>query len=118
MKPKQPVQVAGSWSGTDTQSGSDPGSGPMTLDLVQSKQKLTGTFSVTTGKGTPTGSVSGTITGDAIHATFHATGGTNHPCNAEVAAAVDGNAMTGSYVVHGSKKHCASSTGTFNLTKQ
>ena len=115
---RTPVQVGGSWVGSDTQSGADGGSGPMTLDLVQSKRKLTGVFMVTVGGGTPTGPLNGTIEGDAIHATFHTTSGINHPCPAEVAAVVDGNEMTGTFAVHGSKKHCSQSTGTFSLTRR
>ncbi len=119
-KPPATTQVAGSWSGTDDVN--DGGSGdctgcPMTLDIMQNRSKLSGTFSLGTGDENPSGPFNGTIKGDAIHATFHATIGAKHACTAEVAASVDGNQMTGTFVVHGNKQHCGG-TRTFTLTKQ
>ncbi len=112
--PPPPANVAGAWSGSDT---SSDGGGPMTMQITQSRKKLRGTFSVTTGDSNPTGTFNGTIKENAIHATFHTTGGTNHHCTAEVVATVDGDQMTGSFIVHGNKHHC-NGQGQFTLTRQ
>jgi hypothetical protein len=110
------TQVAGTWTGTDTQDGSP---GPMMLVLTQNQKKLGGTFSVTTDDETPAGSVSGKISKDDLKLTFHATSGTSHDCTAKVLATVDPDAtpptMEGTFLVKGGK-HCKGK-GTFELTQ-
>jgi hypothetical protein len=111
------TQVAGTWTGTDTevQHGQVVGSGPMTLDLTQSQQKIGGTFSLSTGDETPAGTVKGTIFKNHLSLTFHATSGTNHKCSASVVAKVTGNTMSGTYLVEQTNSHCKGK-GTFDLT--
>jgi len=114
--PPQITQVAGTWTGTDTQQGSDPG--PMTLDLTQNQKKIGGTFSVTAGPDqTPAGSLTGKITNDTLTLTFHTTSGVTHKCNAAVVATVDDDTMSGTFLVTGNKQHCQGK-GTFDLEKQ
>ncbi len=119
MKTTPPItDVAGTWTGMDTQDGV---SGPMTLVLTQNKKSIGGTFSLTAGMDTPAGSVNGKISGDDLTLTFHATSGTNHACTAAVLATVDPEAMpqtmSGTFLVKGDKKHCKGS-GTFDLEKE
>ena len=110
-------QVAGTWTGTDTEveHGEVVGSGPMTLDLTQDQQKIGGTFSLSTGDESPAGTVKGTISGRHLSLTFHATSGTNHKCSASVVAKVTGNTMSGTYLVEQTNSHCKGK-GTFDLT--
>jgi|SRR5271166_549906 len=112
------TEVAGTWTGTDTQDGV---SGPMTLVLTQNKKSIGGTFSVTTDGETPAGTVTGKISNDDLTLTFHATSGTNHACTAAVLATVDPDAMpqtmSGTFLVKGDKKHCKGS-GTFELEEE
>jgi len=114
-----PAQVAGTWTGTDSQNGTVQG--PMTLDLTQTSKSIGGTFSLTTGNETPGGMVNGHIAGDNLKLVFHATMGTQHNCVAAVLATVDTTAMPptmeGTFLVKGSKKHCKGK-GTFDLTQQ
>lgn len=117
-KNKPPItQVAGTWTGTDTQDGSSPG--PMTLVLTQNQKKLGGTFSVTTDDETPAGNVSGKISKDDLKITFHTTSGASHDCTAKVLATVDPDAMPptmeGTFLVKGGE-HCKGK-GTFELTE-
>ena len=113
------AQVAGTWTGTDSQDGMVQG--PATLDLTQNGKSIGGTFSVTTGNETPGGMVNGHISGDDLKLTFHATMGVQHNCVAAVLATVDTTAMPptmeGTFLVKGSKKHC-NGKGTFSLTEQ
>jgi hypothetical protein len=110
------TQVAGTWTGTDTEvkGGQVVGSGPMTLDLTQDQSAIGGTFSLTTGSDTPTGTVKGRISGDHLTLTFHTTGGANHKCTANVMAKVTGTTMSGTYLVDRIGKHCKGK-GTFDL---
>ena len=111
------IQVAGTWTGTNTEvkGGQVVGTGPMTLDLTQDQQKIGGTFSLTTGDNTPTGTLRGTISGKHLALTFHATSGANHKCSALVVAKVIGNTMSGTYLVERTNNHCKGK-GTFDLT--
>jgi hypothetical protein len=113
------VQVAGTWTGMDTQDGSSPG--PMMMVLTQNGKSIGGTFSVTTDKSTPVGNLVGVISKDNLKLTFHTTGGSNHKCDAKVLATVDETAMpptmAGTFLAEGSKKHCKGK-GTFDLTLQ
>jgi hypothetical protein len=111
------TQVAGTWTGTDSEvhQGQVVGSGPMTLDLTQNQQKIGGTFSLSTGDETPTGTVRGTIFRNHLALTFHATSGTNHKCSALVVAKVTGNTMSGTFLVERTNGHCKGK-GTFDLT--
>ena len=113
------TQVAGTWTGTDSQNGSVLG--PMTLDLTQNGKGIQGSFSLTTDGETPSGHVNGHISHDDLKLTFHATMGSNHNCVAAVLATVDPTAMPptmeGTFIVKGSKKHCKG-VGTFALTEQ
>ncbi len=113
------TQVAGTWTGTDTNEdgGQGTGSGPMTLILTQSQKKIGGTFSVTTGDETPAGSLVGKITNDTLTLTFHTTSGSKDDCTAAVVATVDGDTMSGTYLVKGNKTHCQGK-GTFDLEMQ
>jgi hypothetical protein len=110
------AQVAGTWTGMDTNidSGQDS-SGPMTLDLTQILKRIGGNFSLTTGDETPSGNVTGTISKDHLTLTFHATSGTQHACTASVVANVTGDTMQGTYLVNHTGKHCKGK-GTFELT--
>jgi len=112
------TQVAGTWTGMDTQDGI---SGPMTLVLTQNKKSIGGTFSVTTDGETPAGTVTGKISNDDLTLTFHATSGTKHDCTAAVLATVDPDAMpptmSGTFLVKGDKKHC-NGGGTFQLVEE
>ncbi|MFZ2062552.1 MAG: hypothetical protein WAU82_16195 [Candidatus Binatus sp.] len=114
----QVAQVAGTWTGTDTQDGGSPGAAM--LLLTQSGKIIGGTFSLSTDGDTPTGPVTGKISKDDLKLTFHATSGTNHPCTANVLATVDPDAMPptmeGTFLVKGGK-HCKGK-GTFDLTLQ
>ncbi len=122
-KTPQPItQVAGTWTGMDTGSfevdgGQQPGSGPMTLDLSQNKKTVDGTFTLTTTDETPGGSVAGKITNDTLMLRFHATMGTTHHCTAAVVATVDGDTMSGTFLVQGPKAYC-NAKGTFDLERQ
>jgi len=111
------TQVAGTWTGTDSevQHGQVVGSGPMTLDLTQNQQKIGGTFSLSTGSETPAGTVRGTIFRNHLSLTFHATSGTQHNCSASVVAKVSGNTMSGTFLVEQTSRHCKGK-GTFDLT--
>jgi hypothetical protein len=113
------TQVAGTWTGTDSQGGMVQG--PMTLDLTQVSKSIGGTFSLTTDGETPSGKVNGHISGDNLKLNFHATMGTKHNCVAAVVATVDETVMPptmeGTFVVKGSKKHCKG-IGSFSLTEQ
>ncbi len=111
------AQVAGSWTGTNTNIDRSQGNstGPMTLDLTQSQNKIGGTFSLTTGDETPSGNVKGSISNNHLTLTFHATSGTNHPCTASVLAKVTGDTMEGAYLVNRIGRHCKGK-GTFELT--
>jgi hypothetical protein len=113
------TQVAGTWTGTDSEGGVVQG--PATLDLTQNGKSIGGTFSVTTDGETPGGKVNGHISGDDLKLTFHATMGTKHNCVAAVLATVDTSVtpatMEGTFLVKGSKKHC-NGKGTFDLTLQ
>jgi len=111
------TQVAGTWTGTDSevQHGQVVGSGPMTLDLTQNQQKIGGTFSLSTGSETPAGTVRGTIFRNHLSLTFHATSGTQHNCSALVVAKVSGNTMSGTFLVEQTSRHCKGK-GTFDLT--
>jgi hypothetical protein len=113
------AQVAGTWSGTDTLDEGDQGSssGPMSLDLTQHKKTIDGTFSVTTGDETPVGTLAGKISGNDLTLTFHTTGGTQHKCTAAVVATIDGDTMSGTFLVKGNHKHC-NGKGTFDLQLQ
>jgi hypothetical protein len=116
------VQVAGTWTGTDTETSSNsPGEGPMTLVLTQDLKKIDGTFSLTTGNSTPAGPVRGKISNDVLKLTFVATSGSNHVCTAKVLATVDVSTtpatMSGTFLVMGGKRHCKGK-GTFDLTEQ
>jgi hypothetical protein len=113
------TQVAGTWSGTDTLDEGDQGSGsgPMTLDLTQHKKTIDGTFSITAGDETPVGKLAGKISGNDLTLTFHTTGGTEHKCTAAVMATVDGDTMSGTFLVKGNHKHC-NGKGTFDLQLQ
>jgi len=117
--PSTTAQVAGTWSGTDSQDGSLQG--PATLVLTQNGKSIGGTFSLTTDGSTPSGKVNGRILRDDLKLTFHATMGVNHNCTAAVLATVDPTAMPatmmGTFLVKGSKKHCKGK-GTFELTEQ
>jgi len=114
-----PAQVAGTWTGTDTED--QIVQGPMTLDLTQNGKGIQGTFSLTSGSQTPAGHVNGHIAGDNLKLTFHATMGVSHNCVAAVLATVDETVMPptmeGTFLVKGSKKHCKGK-GTFDLTQQ
>jgi hypothetical protein len=118
-KTSQITQVAGTWTGMDTQDDSSPG--PMTLVLTQVAKNLGGTFSVTTDGETPAGTLKGKISGDDLKLKFDATSGTNHDCTAKVLATVDPTAMPptmeGTFLVKGDPKHCKGK-GTFNLTEE
>jgi hypothetical protein len=111
------TQVAGTWTGMDSQDGSSPG--PMTLVLTQNKKEIGGTFSLTADNSTPTGTVSGKISKDELKLTFRSTGGSKHACSAKVMATVDTGAMPptmeGTFLVEGGK-HCKGK-GTFDLTE-
>lgn len=113
------VQVAGTWTGTDTQDGSSPG--PMTMVLTQNQKSLRGTFSVTSDNETPAGNLMGVISKDNLKITFVTTSGTNHRCTASVLATVDTTAMpptmAGTFLVKSKGKHCKGK-GTFDLTLQ
>ena len=111
------TQVAGTWTGTDSEieHGQVVGSGPMTLDLTEDQAKIGGTFSLSTGDETPAGTVKGTISKDHLELTFHATSGTNHKCSALVVAKVTGNTMSGTFLVEQTSRHCKGK-GTFDLT--
>jgi hypothetical protein len=113
------VQVAGTWTGMDTQDGSSPGA--MTMVLTQNQKSLGGTFSLTTGNETPVGNLMGVISKDNLKLTFVTTGGTNHRCTASVLATVDTTAMpptmAGTFLVKNRGKHCKGK-GTFDLTLQ
>jgi hypothetical protein len=119
---KQPppiVQVAGTWQGTATQQD-DPGSsgtGPMTLVLTQNAKKIGGSFTIDFGDQTPSGWLKGNIKNNTLSVTFHATSGTDHACTAAVVATVNGNAMSGTFLVKGNRKHCKGK-GTFDLQRQ
>jgi hypothetical protein len=119
---KQPppiVQVAGTWQGTATQQD-DPGSsgtGPMTLVLTQNAKKIGGSFTIDFGQDTPTGWLKGNIKNSTLSVTFHTTSGTDHACTAAVVATVNGNAMSGTFLVKGNRKHCKGK-GTFDLQHQ
>jgi hypothetical protein len=113
------VQVAGTWTGMDTQDGSSPG--PMTMVLTQNQKSLGGTFSLTGGNETPVGNLMGVISKDNLKLTFVTTGGTSHRCTASVLATVDTTAMpptmAGTFLVKNRGKHCKGK-GTFDLTLQ
>jgi hypothetical protein len=113
------VQVAGTWTGMDTQDGSSPG--PMTMVLTQNQKSLGGTFSPTDDKGTPVGNLMGVISKDDLKITFITTGGANHLCTASVLATVDTTVtpqtMAGTFLVKRRGKHCKGK-GTFDLTLQ
>ncbi|MGO9605265.1 MAG: hypothetical protein ACLQAT_18060 [Candidatus Binataceae bacterium] len=116
------TQVAGTWTGTDTGSfevggGQQPASGPMTLDLSQNKKTVDGTFTLTTTDETPGGSAAGKITNDTLMLRIHATMGTTHDCTAAVVATVDGDTMSGTFLVQGPQKYCKAK-GTFDLERQ
>lgn len=112
----QITQVGGSWTGTDTVVDNGQ-TGPMTLDLTQDQKEIGGTFSVTNGDETPAGSVIGKIHSATLKLTFHATSGVQHDCTAAIVATVDGDAMSGTFLVKGDKKYC-SGKGTFDLQLQ
>ncbi|MGH8013418.1 MAG: hypothetical protein ACREQ4_13060 [Candidatus Binataceae bacterium] len=119
MKSRPPItQVAGTWIGTDNvdDGGGGTGSGPMALDLTQNQKKIGGTFNVTTGDETPDGTVVGKINGNILNLTFHATSGGKRNCSAKVMATVDGNTMSGTFLVVGGQ-HCKGK-GTFDLQEQ
>jgi len=121
-KPPAITQVAGTWIGTDTGSfevsgGQQPASGPMTLVLSQIQKTIGGTFTLTTTDETPGGSVAGKITNDTLKLKFQATMGTTHDCTAAVVATVDGDTMSGTFLVQGPKAFCKAK-GTFDLEKQ
>ena len=113
------VQVAGTWTGMDTEDGSSPG--PMMLILTQNGKSIHGNFSLTTDNETPAGNVHGKISKDNLKLTFVATSGTNHACTAKVLATVDPTAMPptmmGTFKVISNGKHCKGS-GNFELTQQ
>jgi hypothetical protein len=113
------VQVAGTWTGMDTQDGSSPG--PMMMVLTQNQKSLRGTFSVTSDNETPAGNLMGVISKDNLKITFVTTSGTNHRCTASVLATVDTTAMpptmAGTFLVKNRGKHCKGK-GTFDLTLQ
>ncbi len=89
----------------------------MTLDLTQHKKEIDGTFSVTTGDETPVGTLAGKISGNDLTLTFHTTSGTQHKCSGAVMATVDGDTMSGTFLVKGNPKHC-NGKGTFDLQLQ
>ncbi len=114
------TQVAGTWTGMDTQDGSSPG--PMMLVLTQNGKSIGGTFSLTTDKDTPAGTLSGKISKNDLKLTFKTTSGSNHLCDAKVLATVDPTAMPptmmGTFLATGGgKKHCKG-MGTFKLTEE
>src|SRR5258708_32155213 len=76
------VQVAGTWTGMDTEDGSSPG--PMMLILTQNGKSIHGNFSLTTDNETPAGNVHGKISKDNLKLTVGATRGSNHGCTSKV----------------------------------
>ncbi len=113
--PAPPItQVAGTWSGTLTQSD---GNGTLSLDLTQSQKKIGGSFDATTGNESPSGPLTGKISGDNLTLTLHDTNPDDHGCTIAVMATVDDDTMSGTFLLKGNKKHCTGK-GTFDLEKQ
>jgi hypothetical protein len=115
--PPSVTQVAGSWTGTDTEEDTP---GPMSLDLTQDGKKIGGTFSITTqsgsnGTGTVTGTIKGKISKNHLTLNFLPTSGDNHDCTAKGIAKVDGTSMEGTFLVLGNSRHCKGK-GTFELS--
>ncbi|MGO9602143.1 MAG: hypothetical protein ACLQAT_01850 [Candidatus Binataceae bacterium] len=119
-KPSPITQVEGSWSGMDTDDdmSGNSNSGPMTLDLNQTKKKVTGSYTFTDAEGEDVGgSETGSISGDTFTFTFHQSSGSEPHCHGTGVATVDGDTMSGSFVVSHSPKPCGGS-GTFDLKQQ
>jgi hypothetical protein len=104
--------VNGTWSGSIT-SNLAVGSGPATVTLSQSGNRLSGTWSVIGPTSPDSGSLTGSVDGSAVSVTLSPSVPTGCPYTATMT--VSGNSMTGTYAAF----NCtASIAGGIALTKQ